>query len=102
MGNESEGQGTQTSVTITDNGDGTYAVSMNQDDGNPSQESGQTDNDQPQQADSLEDALKIAAEMLSSEAEEADQGGDNNAPMPSDDAQSYWNQMASKQKAKVQ
>lgn len=91
----------QVSVTITAVGDGTYTVSLaepqDSDDqgGDPSSSD---DSDQPQTADNVEDALKMAGQMLGAEADESDDSGDDNAPMSPGDAKSAWNQMASKKK----
>ncbi len=88
----------QVSVTITAVGDGTYTVSMSEDDSDASAESGQDPDDQPQTADNLDDALKIAAEMFQAESQEGDDddGADGNAPMDTGTAKSYWKQLAAK------
>jgi hypothetical protein len=91
-----------TSVCIKDNEDGTYTVSLMGDaDSDPSDTA-----DQAQTAQSLEDALKLAGQMLSGEASEdqaePDDGSDGDTPMAPDDAKKMWNQMATsraKQKA---
>lgn len=92
------------SVTITSNGDGTYSVSSSDsDDGQDDQGAdaaggaqGQGDDDSgPQTAQSVDDALKIAGQMLQEEA-----GEDSQEPADSSDPQAVWNQLAKKTDAK--
>ena len=82
------------SVTVTDNGDGTYSVSSNDE-----QDQGEEPSE-PQTADSLQDACKIMAQMFGEETDEEQSepsdGSDGNATMSPEDAASAWKQMASK------
>ncbi len=106
------------SVTIADNGDGTFAVSLGDSDDAADSGAGQDTDDQPQQADSLDEALEMAGEMLSGGAaqgdessgegsdDSADGGGSDSAgdsssdsaPMSASAAKSYWRQMAARKK----
>lgn len=88
------------SVTITSNGDGTYSVSSSdQDEAQDTQAGGEPSG--PQSAQTIEEALNIADQMLQEEATEdnaeaPEEGEDPNAPLPSKSAaQDVWNQMAS-------
>lgn len=90
------------SVTITDNGDGTYSVSSSDDDGDAddaSQDSSAgSGQGGAQTAQSVEEAVEMAGKLLEQEASEDGGGaaGDPNAPLPSKDAAAaVWNQMAS-------
>ena len=86
----------QVSVTITVVGDGTFTVTLNEPQEDPSEGSEPADpGDQPKTADNIDDALKMAGQMLGSEADEESQG-DDNAQLSPADAKSAWKQMASK------
>lgn len=89
------------SVTITANGDGTYSVasSDSDDDQDDASQGGAPapggEDDGPQTAQSIEDALKIAGQMLQEEA-----GEDDQQPADDSDPQAVWNQLAKKTDAK--
>ena len=89
----SEEQPAGFSVTVTDQGDGTYSIAQNDADageGEPAQP--------PQTANSIEEACQMMEQMFQGESgEEAQEGEDPNASLGSkDNAQKVWNQMASK------
>lgn len=83
------------SVTVTDNGDGTYSIEAS--DADAQQEGEQSG---PQTANSLEEACQMMEQMFQDEsgedASQPEDGEDPNAPLPADKAASVWNQMASK------
>ena len=84
------------SITISWDGSGTFQISMGDDsDASPDDQA-----DQPQQASSIDDALKIAGEMYQAEEQEegaeSPDGDDGNTQMAQPDAKAYWNQLASK------
>lgn len=80
------------SVTITDNGDGTFSVAPSDSDEDQGGASG------PTECNSLDEALSTAQALFEQESgedsQEPQEGGDE--PMAPSDAQSYWNQMAGK------
>ena len=87
-----------TTVCITASPDGTFSVQMQE---SGADESGEDESgDGPQTADSLDDALALAGQMLTAEmGEEGGESsaiGDDNAPMDPASAKSAWNQMAQK------
>ena len=83
----------QFSVTITSNGDGTYTVSSS--DSDESQDDPSSQGSGSQDAQSVDEALQIAGQMLSEEQSE-DSGEDGNTPIPADQQKAVWDQMASK------
>lgn len=91
----------QFSVTITANGDGTYSVSSSDsdDDQDDAAQGGAPapggDDDGPQTAQSIEDALKIAGQMLQEESSE-----DSAEPAAGASPEDVWNQLAKKTDAK--
>lgn len=89
----------QVSVTITAVGDGTFTVSLNEGQEDPAEGGGEDAGDEPQTADNVDDALKMAGQMLGAEAdEESQEPADGNAQLSPADAKSAWSQMASKKK----
>ena len=92
------GDAEQVSVTITAVGDGTFTVAINepQDADDQSGDPAESD-DEPQTTDNIDDALKMAGQMLGAEADEESQGDDNEQLSPAD-AKSAWSQMAGKKK----
>lgn len=91
-------------VCISANADGTYSVyeqdsDDDQDDASGSGSApgtqGSDDDSGPQTAQSIEDALKIAGQMLQEEASE-----DSQEPADNSDPQAVWNQLAKKTDAK--
>lgn len=78
----------QASVTITAVGDGTYTVTMSDD-----------ESQEPQTANNLDDALTIVKQMFGAEDQEdqsTEPQGDGNEPLSPEDAKSAWDQMAAK------
>jgi len=76
------------SVTITDAGDGTYTVTMSDD-----------ESQEPQTAGSLDEAFSIVKQMFGAEDQEdpmTEPDGDGNAPLDPEAAKSAWDQLAAK------
>jgi hypothetical protein len=83
-------------VCITASPDGTFSVQI-QESGDSDQSGEDESGDGPQSADNLQDALKLAGQMLTAEqGEESSESGDDNEPMDPGAAKSAWNQMAAK------
>lgn len=94
-----------TTVCITALPDGTFSVQIQESGDDESGESGEDESgDGPQSADNLDDALKLAGQMLTAEmgeesgesADGSDGSDDGNAPLAPGAAKSAWNAMASK------
>lgn len=84
----------QPSVTITAVGDGTFTLTM----GAEADEAPDADNE-PTTADNIDDALKMAKQMLGAEDMEPEEPTDDSEQLSPDDAKSAWKQMASKKSA---
>ena len=85
------------SVTITDNGDGTFSVSSSDSDESQDDPSAPGAEAGPTECQSLDEAFAAAKSMFSEEtSEDSGEGEDGNAPIPSDKAADVWNQMAAK------
>ena len=97
---DDESSGSQgTTVCITAMPDGTFSVQI-QESGDDGDEGPGDNSDGPQTADSLDEALQIAGQMLTDEMNEdsgeSDSGSDGDAPMSPANAKSAWNAMAAK------
>lgn len=87
-------------VCIAANGDGTYSVYPKDSDESEDDPNAPASESQPQTAKSIDEALQIAGQLLQEEqGEDSAEQGDGNEPMPADQAQSYWDQLAAKKDA---
>ena len=95
--NEPQEEGGGFSVTVADNGDGTYSITSSDQDASEGEDAG------PQTAKSMDEACQMMAQMFQEESgeeqQEPDDGADLNEKLPADKAQAVWSQMAGKKKA---